>query len=66
MDSLHTTAAKIKVGDNVWEHNIVTSIKEVRSHLTGEKFLLFNGDSQSGPSWFAKPTDSVMVTNRTK
>ncbi len=61
--SLHCKASEVKVGDNVWEHNIVTSIKEVRNHVTEEKFILFNGEAEVA-SWFARPSDQVMVTHR--
>ena len=55
-------AGEVMIGDNVWEHNIVTSIKEVREHNSSTKYLLFNGESVS--PWFASITEEVMVTNR--
>lgn len=60
--NVHIPASEVVVGDNVWEHNIVTSIKVVRNHRTEEKFLLFNGETIT--PWIADGSTTVMVTNR--
>jgi hypothetical protein len=54
MKDIHIKAQEVQLGDNVWEHNIVTSMKYDRETNT----ITFNDN------WTAKPNDMVMVTNR--
>lgn len=52
MNSKHISADEVKVGDNVWEHGIVSSIE-----ATGGR-RIFNAGA-----WSADAGEKVMVTN---
>lgn len=60
--NVHIPASEVQIGDNVWEHNIVTSIREVTMHGVYAGYLLFNVESVS--PWIAEKDMEVMVTNR--
>ncbi len=54
-EDLHTTANQVKIGDNVWEHGIVSSI------IKGKDRIVFNADSNR---WEMQPSQHVMITAR--
>lgn len=58
MDNIFIKAIEVQLGDNVWEHNIVTSMKREGG------LVLFN--MEGAHSWSAKVGEQVMVTNRPK
>lgn len=58
MDNVFVKAIEVQLGDNIWEHNIVTSMKR-----EGD-LILFN--MEGAHSWSAKADETVMVTNRPK
>lgn len=52
MNAKHISADEVKVGDNVWGHNIVKDIQII------EDQIVFNGGR-----WAADAKETVMVTN---
>lgn len=55
-ENLFIKASDVRIGDNVWEHNVVASI------VRGKDKIVFNADNVS--RWEARPDEQVMVTAR--